>query len=242
MPIILNQNAIRISLFPINVIIIIVCITISAYLNNLIPNYQFIGFIFWLLKPCLHVQLMMTCIITIIGLAGNIRYSTCFQGSYTFFTLVLTGVNLAAYFFSKDLPHSIETIIPKLDRAEAYLFERLASLTEINMLRWEPTECNCSQVGELNTCTQDADIGNRFYWVYSVSCMDLYPEKGDYTYSDIGQRAFAHSILDNLVDVFIKWNLILTAMTAIYTVFNAFFAIFVRESTQYQSEEKQLSD
>ena len=241
MPLFLSQNALRVALLPINVIIIIICITISAYLQNFIPNYEFASFVFWLLKPCLHIQLMMTCIILIVGLAGNIRYSKCWQGSYTFFVFILTVLNGVTYYFSTDLLHSADTIIPKLDSVGAYLYERLSAFYEIQQLRWGPTSCICSSNETLDQCHKDPEINTQFFYVYQCHCKDLRPDYPIYRYEDIGAQAFIHSVIDNLPPVFEKWTLISTIITGIYTIYLLFFSVFVEETSQYQAEEKAQS-
>ena len=240
MPILLSQNTLRIALLPANVIIFIVCVTISAYLGDLVPKYQFTSFVFWLLKPCLHVQLMMTCIILIVGLAGNIRYSKCWQGSYTFFVFILTVINGMTFFFSKDLLHSADTVIPKLDTVQAYQIERFNAFSEIKQLRFEPTVCICSSDGNCS------DYEIEFYYVYGYQdCMkipnELYPHQYEtFVYRDIGARAFIHHEIDNLPPVFKRWSLIATISTALYTAYLLLFAVFVEERSQYQTDDKAI--
>lgn len=240
MPLVLSQNTIRLLLFPINLIVFVVCITISAYLQSIIPKYLFSDFVFWLLSPAIKIEIMMTSIILIVGFAGNISYNKCWQGSYAFFTLVLTGIFGTSYYFSTDLMHSAETVFPKIESAGAYLFERLDALYEMKCLQWGPSQCECNGNGSLNACQQDSLYGNLFYWVYQAPCQDL-RDNPNYLYSDIGAKEFIMKQIKNLPEVFEKWELIGTIVIGAYTVYLFFFFLFVAETTQYQAEEKSIA-
>jgi hypothetical protein len=240
MKIVLSQNAIRLILFPLNIIVLVVCITITSYLQSIIPKYKFSDFVFWLLMPAIKIQVMLTAIILVVGLAGNIRYNKCWQGSYSFFLLVLTAIYAVCYVFSQDILYHAENIIPELDKAGAYVYERYDAFNEMNVLLWEPTECVCNGSDPGSSCLQNPVYAGHFYWVYHVPCYRL-KDIPDYIYSDIGAKEFIYKNVKHLPVIFEKWELIATIILTVYTVFQFFFFFFVAEASQFRAEEKPIA-
>jgi hypothetical protein len=237
MQLVLSQEAIRLALLPVNLIVLVISVTIVAYLNSHVPNYMFSDFVFWLLKPAIKIQIMLTAIILVVGFVGNIRYNKCWQGSYAFFVFLLTAIYATSYYFSVDLLHSAETIIPKLDKAGAYFFERLEAFKEIGVLKWEPSECNCNDNISLNTCESDAEYHKLFVNIYHKSCNEL-KDSPNYAYSDVGAKDYILKSIKALPPVFKKWELVGTIVIGAYDLYLFIFFILVSESTQYQAEEK----
>lgn len=212
---ILKQSVIRYILIPINIVMIVACITLTALLNKAVPSDGWSDFVFWLLKPSLQVQLMMTCIILIVGISGNIRYNKCWQGSYAFFTGILAVVYIFSLAFSTKLDYSAETTVPRLQKEDAYSDEIYRLLQEMEVVAWMPTKCNCTGP---DNCTA---LCERY-------------QRTDY-YEDAGGLAKVRETLTP--SALRRFNLLST----IGTTFIVFYAIFLTVFTIIVSEESQAS-
>lgn len=230
---ILKQNTIRFILGPINLILAIACITITAVLEkklNIDGGNSWGDYIFWLLKPSLQVQLMMTCIILLVGLSGNIRYNKCWQGSYAFFTAILAIVYIFTYKFAVGINYSLDNTFKTLIEEKAYVGSIYGIYSNLHTLGYNETNCTCEKrnISNIPVCN-DSSFKN----AHNMNCSTYMANKTEIFYTDVGARKMIEQNLTTTRITQMK-NISVTGTILIvfYAIFLTVFAIFVTEESQ----------
>ena len=221
MPIILSQKTIWLISIPTNLIALITGIVLGFIIKNKIPLLTYSDFVFWLLKPASSITLTLSSIILFVGFAGNIRYTKCWQGSFSFFVFLLSLIFYFSYLFSNNLIDSANKVIPQILSTGAFYQEILKSFQELNCYTWDNYSGDCEDLTEYSyldyNCTGVINPLNL------TGCHEIILEK-----------------LSNLPNEISKLCKIGFIFMLSYSIFLFLIFLFIEEESQWSEEHKPI--
>jgi len=203
---------------PINAIVLLAGGILSFIISQKIPSDTYAEFVFWVMKPCSHITFTLTGIILVVGFAGNIRYTKCWQGSYSFFVFLLTLFYYLNHYFAANLPAAASNVIPQVYQSGAFLQEIEQIYSDLNCSTWDLFNGTCTdlQYYKIVDCEGHED--------------ERYIIEGCYT-KIISKMGTVSTQISSLSKIGILIMLI-------YTLFLLFVFIFVEEESQVELEHK----
>jgi len=146
MPISLTQTTLRIILVPLNFLALIGVVLTTSIPFSKIPNDKYTPFVFWLFKPTLLIEIVLSITVLVMGFTGATKYNKCWQGSYSFFLFLLCIIAYFCDVFCKGIDHSLETVIPTILAQNQYLDDIRGIQEQRNCSHWNNSlsnETNC---------------------------------------------------------------------------------------------------
>ena len=143
MQIVLKQSTLRYILVPLNFLTLIGVLITTVYPFLKIPTGKFVPFVFWLFKPTLLIEIVLSTTVLIMGFTGATKYNKCWQGSFSFFLFLLVIISYFALEFCKGIDYSLRTVIPTIKSQGQYLDDIEAIYKEINCTEWNSTINGC---------------------------------------------------------------------------------------------------
>ncbi|OHT16558.1 hypothetical protein TRFO_13155 [Tritrichomonas foetus] len=128
----LSQKLIRVILVTANVLVLAAMLATTIIPFQKIPDASFTPFVFWLFKPSILIELVLSTTVLLMGFTGATKYNKCWQGSYSFFILLLVILSVLAFLACNDIYNSLDTVIPKINDAHQYQYYIRTMAIEIN--------------------------------------------------------------------------------------------------------------
>ena len=116
----LPQKTLRWILIPTNaafLLIVLICTTVPY---SFIPNKSYTPFVFWLFKPALLIEIILSTTVLVMGFTGATKYNKCWQGSYSFFLLLLVVIACCVLATANDIMNSQKNVIKDLGSVGTY--------------------------------------------------------------------------------------------------------------------------
>ena len=136
----LDQKTLRLLFLPANTIIMVIIWITTCIPFNKIPTDPYADFVFYLFKPMLLIEIVLSTCVLVIGYTGATRYNQCWQASYTFFLFLLCIIGIFTIVFCDGLHNSLETVIPNLLSEGQYTSEISEVFSSLSCSQWDDTE------------------------------------------------------------------------------------------------------
>ena len=136
----LDQKTIRLFFIPANFIFLIVILITTCIPFQKIPNENYSIFVFWLFKPMLLVEIVLTTCVLVMGFTGATKYNRCWQSSFTFFIFLLCIIGIFTLTFCDDIKHSADTVMVNLINENQYASMIMEIFSDLGCSSWEDSE------------------------------------------------------------------------------------------------------
>ena len=135
----LDQKTIRLIFIPLNFIFLIIILITTCIPFQKIPTELYSTFVFWLFKPILLVEIVLTTCVLVMGFTGATKFNRCWQSSFTFFIFLLCIIGICTLSFCDDIRYSADTVIVNLQKEGQYTDIISQIFSDLDCQEWEDT-------------------------------------------------------------------------------------------------------